>query len=55
MTVALVIVAIGLEALQLAIPGRHGRVVDAMVKCAGVIAGMAAVALTARAASNRSP
>ena len=32
--------AISLELLQLVVPGRHARVVDAAVKCSGAFAGM---------------
>ena len=36
--------ALGLEVLQMMIPGRHARLFDAVVKCCGGIAGVTAAA-----------
>lgn len=40
-----VAVALGLEALQQIVPGRHGRIFDAAVKAGGALAGVAGAAL----------
>lgn len=43
---SVILVAVALEVLQLIVPGRHGRLVDATVKCCGALTGIAlAIAL----------
>ncbi len=55
---ALVVVVIGialtLELLQLAVPGRHARLIDFTVKSAGSLAGLAIVLIISRTVTSRS-
>ncbi|MBP0438807.1 VanZ family protein [Tianweitania sediminis] len=44
----LVAAALSFELLQELVPGRHGRLPDALVKCAGGLAGVAGAALLNR-------
>ena len=46
--IIIVAVALGLEVLQMIIPGRHGRMFDAVVKSCGGVAGVVAAAILNR-------